>query len=267
MKTIYAFILLLMIPFSTSGYLLPSRLFFRLESGFGFSTYSSINQGINNTSKEMVILYGLDAEGKDFKQLDFDIPIMLKVGFRPFNGKIGKNIVTYVRTGYILTYSLNNISLTTTSLNYEYKMGILPFEIGAEYQLLRMEILGLPLSFYGGLGAGIYWGFFSKNDNGDLQKYSGSSLGINVSFTTTLQISRKLSIVGNIHYRYANISTLKNNHNEQLYISDTGFLTSQTQPPDTSAAQINLSGLGISFGIQFSLGDKRLTDIPEGVYR
>ena len=265
---------------------LSETAYLGLETGFGFSSYTELNQGINNTASSLESIYGASAIGQEFKELIFEIPIILKFGLRPFEGTLGQKLSFFIKTGYNLTFSWNDISYNNSEIEYKYNVGIIPIELGAEYRLFKLKFMGTSFSIYGGISAGIYFGYFSNiftdsqsasGINADLypQNYSGNTIGGTLSLTAVWRLSGKVSLTGTVSYRYAIINNLTGDikqddgttRKEQLYISDTGFVSSDSQPAGTIPGKINLRGFSFSFGIQFSFGEKRYSNIPEGLYR
>jgi len=276
----------LLLPGILNAVDLPDSLAVSLESGFSFSTYSILNQGIQNSAANLESIFGPDGAGRSFKDLNFEIPILIKASLAPFGGKFGRKLSLFFRTGYLPTFSWNTINLIDTTLEHRYTVGVMPIEIGAEFKLMSFTFLGKRFSLYSGLGFGLYSGTFSigftdsNNTSGVDQStyprsYGGRGMGFLLSLNGIWKISNTFSIISGISYRYANISSLKAHvtrsdgsvEDEQLFTNSTGFVSSMEQQTGTTPAEINLSGLSISFGVRFSFGEARLTDIPEGLYR
>jgi len=277
MKKLLFFVLSLSFSVTCFGYYLPSQSYLQIESGFGFSTFSSLNQGITASAANLENDFGAQAAGKEFKPLNFEVPILVKLGLRPFTGSAAHNMLLSIRSGVLLTHSWNSGIFSDSVINFNYAVAIVPIEIGLEYQLFSFGFIGGTLSVSGGIAAGAYFGFFRQGysespavTGTDLSQfpkvYSGIGFGGSVSLNTVWQISSSIGISGSVFYRYANIGSLKDGNN-QLYINQTGFTAAASQPANSEAAGINLSGVGFSFGINFAFGEKRITNIPEGVYR
>jgi len=277
---------LILFPLLLSGSYTPDFMYVNIESGFSFSTYSSLNTGIRNFSNTLEDTFGPSAAGKELQDFNFDIPILLKAGISPFSGKTGRRISLFLYTGYIPTFSWNTIRLLDTTLEYDFTVGVLPIEIGAEYTFMQFRFLGGKMAFSAGAGFGMYRGTYSigfTDSNGTSgidtstypREYGGWGYGAIFSFNSVWKVSDQISIVGSLSYRYANISALKSYVtrsdgtvvNETLYIGNSGFTSAEEQPAGMSPAKINLSGVSIRFGVRFSFGTVRLTDIPEGLYR
>lgn len=275
-----------LLPALLSGAYKADFFCLNLESGFSFSTYSSLNKGIKGFNSTFVDTFGPSAAGKELQEFNFDVPVLLKALLSPFSGKVGSRIALSFTTGYIPTFSWNTIRLLDTTLEFDYTVGVFPFEVGAEYTFAQFRFLGGKLSLSGGVGFGLYRGKFALgfSDSGGTsgidattypREYGGFGAGALLTCNAVWKLSSMFSVVGSLSYRYANINTLKSHVtrsdgttvDETLYTGPDGFASGVEAPAGMSSARINLSGLSVRFGVQFAFGTVKFTDIPEGLYR
>jgi len=285
-KIIFSIYIFIFSSITINAFHLSDIAYLRFETGFAFPAYTELNQGIKNTANSLESIYGSLAAGRKFKELNFEIPFSLKFGLHPFKGDTGQKLSLFIKTGYNLTFSWNTIAYNNSTIKYKYNVGILPLELGAEFRLFKLKFIGTEFSIFTGLSAGLYYGFFSNvftdslsasGINTDLypQNFSGNTIGGTLSFSALWRLSGSFSFTGTASYRYAVINKITGDipqgdgttRKEQLYISDTGFVSSDAQPAGTVPGKIDMSGFSLSFGIQFSFGEKRYSDIPEGLYR
>lgn len=239
-----------------------------LESGIGFSGYSSINTGIRNTSDSLAGSFGYYAERVQLRELPFDVPILLKVGISPLSGRIGRRISFTLESGYIAALSWNTFRLNDTTLEYDYTTGVVPVEVGADFTFMETKSLSLSL----GAGVGFYLGRFTlgySDSNGTTEidtttyprAYGGYGYGVILSLGTEWRLSRALALVSTLSWRTATISSLKSRVTrsdgtiveETLYTDSTGFVSAEETPAGSKRAAIDLSGLTVRCGLRLLL--------------
>ncbi len=269
---------------SSKNFQLPEKSFLRLEGGFTFPTYSSLNTGIKGEESGIKTAYSPDADDLVFKNLNFESHLFIKAGTRLLSGSIGRRLMFFLNAGYAKASSLNTVRFTDSILQYDYSVTIFPIELGAEISFATLQIFNKNLDLSIGLGFGTYIAsmvldFRGSASSSDLyrfpSKYSGIGFGFTATFSAHYRFTDNFGVVLTGYYRMASINKLQGNiiqadgftSKETLYIDGGNFASSSSPVTGASAATVDLSGPGVFLGIQWSFGEKRLTDIPRGFYR
>lgn len=253
----------------------PERFSVRVESGVGFPALGDLNTGIGGREFALRTDYGSAAAELSLNRLQFNVPLTLRLGWRPFEGGLGRRLAFTLKSGLLQSSARSEIAFSDSNLVYEYQVRVIPLELGLDITAGNFLFLGAGSSgkhesgfqVQLGVAGGVYFGTFSEsfsaepnvleqNLNVYPKEYSGTGFGVVFSASVLWKLSHSFGVSLTGYYRLASIDSLRGDirqedesvENKQLYISGASFSGSG------DAARIDLSGPGLSLGFQYSLG-------------
>lgn len=247
--------------------------YLRLESGFSFAGFEDINSGISGIETQLKNDFPGMVTSLGLQPLNFQIPILLQWGIRPFKGKFGERIILTLRSGYMVARSWNSVRLTDHTRTYDFGCDIVPLMPGLEFVIFNSPLAGAPLQLAAGVEGGLYWGrYFYKYDEAPAttgenlaaypKSYTGFGPALNLHLSADWRLSGGFGIIGRLYWGFGGISKLSgkitlqdgSSADETLFLQNNAFVSAVTAPSGAERAGIDLNGFGFTLGVQFYFG-------------
>lgn len=247
--------------------------FLRLESGFSFAQFDDINTGISGIEAQLHNDFPGMVDSLDLKPLNFQVPILLQWGIRPFSGSFGERMILTLRSGYMVARSWNKVTFTDHTRTYDFGCDIVPIMLGMEFVIFNTPLAGAPLQFAAGFEGGLYWGryFYNYDESPSTtgenlaaypKSYTGWGPALNLHLVADWRLSGGIGIVGRLYWGFGGINKLAGKITQQdgssrddtLFLQNGSFLSAATTPANATKAGVDLNGFGFTLGVQFYFG-------------